>query len=173
MGPLTPEQIERFRQIGLRLDREGRFWHDGAEVTHPGLRRALLGWLDVLPDGRAIVRLDERRYAYVDVDDAHLLATSVTWRGDRAELHLSDGSDEELAYDTLVRAPDHALYCRVKGGRLEARLTTQAYYTLVSRVRDQDGTFVLEAAGQTWPIAPRQRRPGAQTSSSAAPGSPG
>ena len=93
---LTPEQIERFRQTGIRLDREGRFWHEGAEITHPGLRRALLRWLDRLEDGRPILRLDERRYAYVDVEDAELLALSARWAGDRVLLVLNDESEEEL-----------------------------------------------------------------------------
>src|SRR5262249_34555219 len=71
---LTPEMIEKFRSIGLRLDRNGRFWHEGVEVTHPRLRQALLRWLDVRDDGRDIVRLDAQRYAYIDVEDAHLRA---------------------------------------------------------------------------------------------------
>jgi hypothetical protein len=33
--------IERLRRSGIRVDREGRFVHEGAEVTHESLRRAL------------------------------------------------------------------------------------------------------------------------------------
>ena len=35
---LTPEQIEKMRAIGLRLDRAGTFWHEGTAVTHPRQR---------------------------------------------------------------------------------------------------------------------------------------
>ena len=70
----TPEQLERMRAIGLTLDRAGTFWQGGAPVTHARLRQALLRWLDVRDDGKNIVRLDDKRYAYVDVDDAHLRA---------------------------------------------------------------------------------------------------
>ena len=50
----TPEQLEKMRAIGLRLDRAGTFWHEGATVSHPRLRQALLRWLDVRPeDGRS------------------------------------------------------------------------------------------------------------------------
>ena len=73
---LTPELLERMRTIGLRLDRGGTFWHEGSQVTHPRLREALLRWLDVRDDGRDIVRLDDKRYAYVDIEDAHLRARS-------------------------------------------------------------------------------------------------
>jgi len=140
------------RAIGLRLDRGGTFWHDGAPVTHPRLRRALLTWLDVRDDGRDIVRLDERRYAYVDVDDAHLRALGARWDGDRCFVTWDDDSDEELAYDSLRQAPDHALYARVRG-RLRGRIAGAAYHAVAERVVETDGGFALEAAGARWPIA--------------------
>jgi hypothetical protein len=155
---LTPEQLEKFRQTGIRLDREGRFWHEGEEITHAGFRRALLRWLDRLEDGRPILRLDERRYAYVDVEDTELLARSARWDGDRVMLGLNDGTEEELAYDTLRVRDDNSLLCAVRGGRLTARLTTTAYQ-VVSRgiVEVPGGGFALDAAGAQHLIAPAGR----------------
>jgi hypothetical protein len=157
---LTPEMIERFRQTGIRLDRQGRLWHEGAEIAHPGLRRALLRWMDRLDDGRPILRLDQQRYAYVDVDDAHLLVTSARWQDDRAFVTLNDGSEQELEYHSLQRAADDALYCTVRGGRLDARVTTPAYYVLAERIApspSQDSAFVLRARGQEFAIGQRAR----------------
>ena len=152
----TPEMIERLRQTGIRLDREGRFWHEGAVVTHRGFQRALLRWLDRLDDGRPILRLDERRYAYVDVDDAELLALSARWQGDRAFLTLNDESDEELDYASLEVDADNALYCSARGGRLTARITTPAYYALAERIEETStGRFVLRAAGAEHAIGRR------------------
>jgi hypothetical protein len=150
---LTPEMIEKFRSIGLRLDRNGRFWHEGVEVTHPRLRQALLRWLDVRDDGRDLVRLDAQRYAYVDVEDAHLRAVSARWDGDRVRLVLDDDTDEELAYDTLAAGPDDALYCRVRGGKLRARLTTAAVRALEQRIEEVPGGYALRAAGGLHRIA--------------------
>jgi hypothetical protein len=144
---LTPEMIEKFRTIGLRLDRAGQLWHQGVAITHARLRQALLRWLDVRDDGRDIVRLDDQRYAYVEVDDAHLRALSARWDGDRVRLVLDDGSDEELAYETLAIGPGDALYCRVRGGRLRARLTTPAYAVIAERIEEVPGGFALRAAG--------------------------
>ncbi|MEM9489416.1 MAG: hypothetical protein AAGC55_09740 [Myxococcota bacterium] len=165
---LTPELIERLRQTGIRLDRRGRFWHAGREVTHPGLHRALLTWLDRLDDGRPVLRLDARRYAYVEVEDAHLLVLSLRLDGDRAFVVLNDGSEDELDYSSLRVAGDHALYCAVRDGRLEARLTTPAYNALAARIALADSsddhvapadsgaeTFVLDAQGGPYPIARR------------------
>ncbi len=147
---LPPELIEKLRQTGIRLDREGRFWHEGQEVTHAGLRRALLRWMDRLPDGKPILRLDADRYAYVDVEDAHLLAVSARWHDDRVLLTLNDGSEAELDYASLRVGAGDALYCTVRNG-LEARLTTTAAQSLQPHIHE-DG---LHAAGRTWPLSPR------------------
>ena len=151
---LTPQQIESMRAIGLRLDRGGTFWHQGAAVTHPRLRQALLKWLDVRDgDGRDIVRLDDRRYAYVEIEDAHLRAVSARWDGDRCWLAWDDGSDEELDYGSLRQGDDHAIYARARGGRLRGRIGGPAYYAVADRVvEDGHGGFELRAAGRRWGI---------------------
>lgn len=157
----TPEMIERLRQTGIRLDREGRFWHEGAVVTHRGFQLALRRWLDRLEDGRPILRLDEKRYAYVDVEDADLLALAARWDGDRALLTLNDDSEQELDYASLAVDTDNALYCRVRGGKLTARITTPAYYVLAEKISERPDGFVLLAAGGEHPIRSRvvTRRP--------------
>jgi hypothetical protein len=153
VATLTDEQIERMRAIGLRLDRAGRFWHDGAEVTHPRLRQALLRWLDVRDDGRDIVRLDAQRYAYVDVDDAHLRAVSARWDGDRCHVTWDDGAEEELDYAHLAVAPDGALYTTARGGRLRARIAGAAHHAIADEIVEHESGFALRAAGRPWPIA--------------------
>lgn len=149
---LTPELIEQMRAIGLRLDRAGTFWHQGAPVTHPRLRQALLRWLDVLDDGRDIVRLDERRYAYVEIEDAHLRAKSAHWDGDRCIVMWDDDREAELDYSSLRQADDHALYVKVHG-RLAGRIAGPAYHQIAAHVVEDDGGFALVAAGKRWPIA--------------------
>lgn len=149
---LTPELLEKMRAIGLRLDRAGTFWHQGTAVSHPRLRQALLRWLDVRDDGRNIVRLDDKRYAYVDVEDAHLRAKSARWDGDRCIILWDDDQEEELDYASLRQAEDHAFYAKVRG-RLTGRIGTSAYHQVAERVVESNGGFALEAAGTRWPIA--------------------
>jgi hypothetical protein len=149
---LTPEQIERMRAIGLRLDRAGTFWHDGSAVTHPRLRQALLRWLDVREDGRDIVRLDDKRYAYVDIDDAHLRAKSARWDGDRCFVLWDDDQDEELDYASLRQAADNAFYVRARG-TLRGRIAGAAHHAIAERIVETSDGFALNAAGRVWPIA--------------------
>jgi hypothetical protein len=154
---LARAALERFRQTGLRLDREGRFWHESGEVVHAGMRRAFLRWIDRLEDGRSILRLDAERYVYLDVDDAPLLVASARWVEDRILVTTNDGVEAELDYASLTVGAEHALYCRVRGGRLEARITTPAYYVLADAVEEIEGggRYALRAAGQQFPIGAR------------------
>ena len=150
---LTPEQIERMRAIGLRLDRAGTFWHDGSAVTHPRLRQALLRWLDVRDDdGRDIVRLDDKRYAYVEIDDAHLRAKSARWDGERCFILWDDDQDEELDYASLRQAEDNAFYTRARG-KLRGRIAGPAHHAIAERIIEHGTGFALRAAGRLWPIA--------------------
>jgi hypothetical protein len=151
--------IERLRQSGIRVDREGRFIHEGAEVTHEGLRRALFRWLDRLPppDGRYILRLDERRFAYLDVDDTPLVARAARVDpGGTIWLALSDGAEEVLDPKTLTVDPAGVLRAWVRAGRLEARLATSAVAALGDLLTERpDGRPALRAAGQTVTIPAR------------------
>jgi hypothetical protein len=152
----TPEMIEKMRAIGLRLDKECTFWQTDASgtapVTHARLRQALLRWLDVRPeDGRDIIKLDDKRYAYVEVEDAHLRARSARWDGDRCFILWDDDQDSELDYGSLRQAEDHALYATVR--KLRGRIAGPAYHAIAEHIVETPAGFQLEAAGQRWPIA--------------------
>jgi hypothetical protein len=148
----TPEQLEKMRAIGLRLDRSGTFWHEGTTVSHPRLRQALLRWLDVGDDGRDIVRLDDKRYAYVDVEDAHLRALSARWDGDRLLVLWDDDQEEELDYASLSQSEDHAFYATAHG-RLRGRIAGPAHHALAERIVEAGDGFALTAAGRQWNVA--------------------
>ena len=156
--------IERLRRSGIRVDREGRFIHEGAEATHAGLRQALFRWLDRLPppDGRYVLRLDERRFAYLDVDDTPLVARAA--RVDPAGtiwLALSDGAEEALDPGTLTVDSAGVVRAWVRGGRLEARLATSAVAALSDQLTEQPGGRpALRVAGRTVELPPRGRPEG-------------
>ena len=149
---LTPELIEKMRAIGLRLDRAGTFWHEGTAVTHARLRQALLRWLDVREDGRDIVRLDDKRHAYVEVEDTHLRARSARWDGDRCHVLWDDDQEEELDYASLEQDPDHSLRARARQ-RLRGRIGGPAYHAIAEHIVEDGPGFALLAAGKRWPIA--------------------
>jgi uncharacterized protein len=149
--------LEKIRRSGISLDREGRFIHEGAEVTHDGLKRALFRWLDRLPppDGRYVLRLDERRFAYLeDVADTPLVARAA--RIDAAgavQLALSDGSEEALDPATLTVDDAGVLRAWVRGGRLEARLANSAAAVVGELITEADGRPRLQL-GDQWVAIP-------------------
>ena len=148
--------IEKLRQSGLRVDREGRFMHEGAEVTHEGLRRALFRWLDRNGDGRYVLRLDERRFAYLDVDDTPLVVRAA--RVDPAGgilLALSDGAEEPLDPTTLTLDEAGTLRAWVRGGRLEARLASSAAAALGDLIVDEGAGPSLRVGATIVRLRPR------------------
>lgn len=153
--------LEKIRRSGIRIDRDGRFVHDGAEVTHEGLKRALFRWLDRLPppDGRYVLRLDDRRFAYFEaVEDTPLVARAARVDGAGvAQLALSDGSEEPLDPATLTVDAAGVLRAWVRGGRLEARLSTSAAAALADSISEVDGHPVLRLAGRSYALPARGR----------------
>jgi uncharacterized protein len=162
--------IDKLRQSGIRVDREGRFIHEGAEVTHQGLRSALFRWLDRLPaperrdgseapDRRYILRLDARRFAYLDVDDTPLVVRSARVDPEGIiQLALSDGAEEPLDPTTLTVDEAGILRAWVRGGRLEARLSSSAVAALTDRLTESDGQPALSVAGRPVPLRARPAR---------------
>ena len=149
--------LEKIRRSEISIDREGRFMHEGAEVTHEGLRRALFRWLDRLPppDGRYVLRLDERRFAYLeDVADTPLVARAARIDGGDVQLALSDGSEEPLDPTTLTVDDAGVLRAWVRGGRLEARLASSAAAVLgdLLSVSEADGRPRLRLAGRSYAL---------------------
>jgi hypothetical protein len=149
--------LEKLRQSGIRIDREGRFIHEGAPVTHEGLLRALFRWLDRQADGRYVFRLDAKRFAYVEVDDTPLVARAARVDSDGTIwLALSDGAEERLTPETLTVDGDGVLRAWAREGRLEARLAGSAVAALADRFTDSpDGQPALRVAGGLRPIPRR------------------
>ena len=150
--------VEKLRTSGIRVDRDGRFIHEGAEVTHGGLKSVLFRWLDRLPppDGRYILRLDARRFAYLDVDDTPLLVRAA--RVDPAGavfLALSDGAEEPLDPATLTVDGAGQVRAYVRGGRLEARLSSSALAALADRFTECDGRPAWRAETRLIPLPAR------------------
>jgi len=157
-----PELIERLRRSGIRIDRDGQFIHEGEPVRHQGLREALFRWLDRLDDGRYILRLDERRFAYVDVDDTPLVVRALRVAPDgTVALQLSDGAEEPLDPTTLTIDGEGVLRCWVRGGRIEARLATSAAAALAERITEtsQGPALLWPGRAQPQPLAKRRGSP--------------
>jgi hypothetical protein len=148
-------------QSGIRLDRDGRFWHRGAPVEHPGLAAAFHRWLTTDEKGRYVLRTD-RDWCVVEVEDAPLVARSIDEDDGRILLQLSDGTVEPLDASTLEQAAgDHVLYCSVSRGERPwpVRFSRPAYYQLLERLEnDGAGQPVLRLEGKVYSVRTRAAR---------------
>ena len=69
---MDPDLLRQLReQSGLRLDKEGRFWHRGGLVEHPRTFAVLHRGIHRAADGRWATRIG-KDWAYLEVEDAAL-----------------------------------------------------------------------------------------------------
>ena len=132
-------------QSGLRLDREGRFWHRDGEITHARTLAVLHRGIHRAPDGRWATRIGPD-WGYLDVEDAALFVRRID--GDRAQL----GSGEWERFDpaTFAVGPDDALYVRIRGER--ARLTRAAQLALANAIEEDAEGFSIDLGGRRYRV---------------------
>ena len=88
---MDPDLLRKLReQSGLRLDREGRFWHRGDLLEHARTLAALHRGLHRAEDGRWAVRIGPE-WAYVEVEDAGRFVRRVESRGRALRAQLATG----------------------------------------------------------------------------------
>ncbi len=143
------------RESTIRLDREGRFWHDGALVENEALARALHTWIARHPDDGRYILTNGYDWTYFHVDDVPYVVRSVALEDGRVVLKLSDGTTEAMAPDGLEVSSDGALYVRVKGGAFEARFSRHAQTSLAPVTDEEAGQVVLRIGGQVARPVPR------------------
>jgi hypothetical protein len=159
MAQLDPAAIERLRENShIRLDREGRFWHEGGLVEHPRVAEAFHHGLGRSPDGRATLKVGHT-WCYITVEDTlYLVRRALCEAGegdllDSCTLWLDDGTEERLAPDGLALNAEGVLYARVKAGREWARLIPEAQLALGRFVELEDGQSPrLRTTQGDWPV---------------------
>jgi hypothetical protein len=136
----------------LAINEDGEWLHEGLEITHPGIVASLQGSLRRDASGYFLQAGPIR--VPVEVADAPFVVVRVEARGDDLRVLLNDGSDEALDPATLRLSRAEVPYCRVKGGRFEARLSRAAAWELGKRLEYDEATdlAVLHWGGITHPL---------------------
>lgn len=129
----------------LAIDREGGWFHDGEEVTHPGMLATL--WSDLRRDEQGHYLQVGTVRVPVEVEDTPFVVVRAERDGDRLAMVLSDLSRDTLAPETLRFTENATPYCMVKDGAFEARWSRAATYQLLQHVESDEsgesGTLVL------------------------------
>jgi hypothetical protein len=142
------------RESTIRLDADGRFWHDGALFEHPALERAFHQWIARHPDDGRYILTNGYDWTYFQVDDAPYTVRSLSIASDGVAMRLSDDTDEELHPETLRTGPNDALYAKVKGGAFEARFSRHAQTQLAPLLTENaDGAVCLRIGAREYAVA--------------------
>lgn len=147
MDPATLQFLRE--QSGLRLDREGRFWHRGGEVTHARTSAVLHQGIHRAPDGRWATRIG-KEWGYLEVEDAALFIRRIEPAGASLRAQLASGGWVDVEPATLAAGAEDALYARVDGER--ARLTRPAQLSLSDFLEEDAAGFSLRLGDRRFRI---------------------
>jgi hypothetical protein len=141
-------ELQKLREAsGLRLDKEGRFWHRGGLVEHARTVAVLHHGIHRAPDGRWATRIGHE-WGYLDVEDAALFVQQIAVEAGRLRGELLTGEWVDLS--ELALGAEDALYARVRGER--AKLTRAAQASLSPWLHEESGSYRLELDGHRLPI---------------------
>jgi hypothetical protein len=130
----SPAPEGRSRESTLRLDAQGRFWHEGVPVVHPGLAAALHRWIARHPDDGRYILTNGYDWTYFTVDDAPYFVRTLRVDPQQIALLLSDGTEEAWEPESSRIGADGAVYATTKrsapGGPYQAKFTRHAQSSL-------------------------------------------
>ena len=143
------------------VSKEGKWFHEGAEIIHRPIFLWMIQSLEKTEDGLFIVHLNNRK-CFLEVEDTPLVVRQVDLIQEGPEeqaqirLTLNDESREILDPGTLSISSESVLYCTVKKGQFPARFLRPAYYQIAENItEDNSGGFVLKLNDKEYPIRPQ------------------
>jgi uncharacterized protein len=150
-GVKSDDPKYKYKGGEIRLDREGRWFHEGVEITHELTLDLFNKSICKDPKGgyQLVIGLE---YSPIVVEDTPFFVKSVDIEDDRALLKISDGTEEDLVPQTLRVGDDNVLYCDVKKCQMPARFFRPAYYQLMKNLEETKDGFAVKIGDKTWPI---------------------
>ena len=150
----TGEVFDASPYLKLVIDKEGRWFQNGAEIIHPEIYRLFNELLEKAPDGGYQVRMG-KEICRVEVEDAPFVVKRLI-ESDRHQLllELNDGSQEPFDPKCFWIGDDNIPYSRVKNEAFHARFSRPAYYQLARHIvtDENEKEFFLFLNGEKVPI---------------------
>jgi hypothetical protein len=138
---------------GMRIDREGRWWHNGRRIERDALVRLFASVLRRESDGRHVLVTPAEKLD-IDVELAALRITATNHEGEgearRIAFQVSDGGALILGPVHPLRFVDGLPLVTVRGG-IEASLERPVWYELAEMALAADPTGVW-SAGRFFPF---------------------
>jgi hypothetical protein len=132
---------------GMRIDREGRWWHDGRRIERDALVRLFASVLRRERDGRHVLVTPAEKLD-IDVELAALRVTAMSFEGEgrarRIGFQINNGGALILGADHGLRFFDGLPLVAVRGG-VEASLERPVWYELAELALAADPPGVWSA----------------------------
>lgn len=135
----------------LRIDRDGEWYDDGVQITHPGI---LANLREILRRDAAGYFIQTRVRIPVEVEDVPWVITRLEPLGSELRVQVNDGSAEAIDPVSIHLGPGHVPYCAVKGGAFEARFDRAAAFQLLALADYDEATErgTLRVGGREYPL---------------------
>jgi uncharacterized protein len=147
-----PPPEGRSRESTIVLSKEGRFFHDGEPVTHPGMHQAFASWLRRHPDDGRHILSNGYDWTYLTVEGAARFVQAVRSVDGRPVLVLLDGLEARLEPRALSSDAEGKLSVALPGGE-PASFTPAAQLQLSPWLAERDGAIGVQIHGEFSPIA--------------------
>ena len=146
-----PPPEGRSRESDIVLTRAGRFFHEGAPVEHPGMKKAFAAWLTRHPDDGRFILSNGYDWTYLTVEGPHLFVEAVRARAGHPELVLLDGRELGLDPATLSCDANGQLWALLPEGE-KACFAPAAQLELSPWLSEQKGVVGVQIEGHFSPI---------------------
>jgi hypothetical protein len=146
---------EPVREYRYQVDRDGRIFHDGAEIVDPAVLRFFLRAMTRTEDGGCLVPCQGERNWFEAPDTPFVIQRLrlgvEDGRLEAVELRFAGDYREPLDPRTLETERD-LLFCRVRGGAFRARFGRVAMQQLAPFLVDGRESSVLLLGGARYPV---------------------
>jgi len=137
-----------------KMDTEGNLWHEGTLFEDPALLKFFMRKMEREPDGRYKL-LCQGETCYIEPADVPYVILGIERKGDEVELIFPGDYREVLDPRSLYVGKDNVLYCKVRGGKYDARFNRKPYIELAHWVEEDPRRhqYVLHLGKDYFPIA--------------------
>ena len=156
LPPIEGWKPERTGSSGMRIAKDGTWYHDGSRIARPAMVRAFSGLLTRDEDGSHHLVSPFEKLS-IEVEDAAFIAVDCRRIDDGLAFRLNTdelivaGSDHRLRAAGDRQAP--ALYLHVRRG-CEARLNRSTYEQLAQIAMVEGDEWVVTSEGERFPLQP-------------------
>jgi hypothetical protein len=147
-----PAPEGRSRESSIVLGKEGRFFHEGEPVAHPGMHRAFASWLRRHPDDGRYILSNGYDWTYLTVEGPSRFVQSVRNVDGRPQLELLDGLEARLDPSALRVDAQGRLSVGLAEGE-PATFTAAAQLQLAPWLEERAGNIGISVNGEFSPIA--------------------